>query len=348
MSCTSPNCALVPKTGGSPVFVKDLALPAGDFLHPRLGPCRVVWLPCGGCIACRREKRQEKTLLQSLEASLFDDNWFLTLTYDDDKTLDLTGTKPYSLVRSHLASFNESMRKYCEYNGVKYRFFAVGEYGDKYERPHYHLSIFGLPPSILDIDDDLDTQKLRKDTLNDKARLLAVKTARTDSNGNFFWQSRVIADRWQFGNHQIYRANRETFQYVAGYCVKKLTGSSKESFLDTGRILPYFAQSRPSIGFPWFERYYTKIAQFDPVRNEFVNDSVEVGDISWKVPRIFERWLYKFLPKGEANFYLRRLKDYRSKGHDPMPDFVKLKSKSLYDQYKADRIKQENKHKEIN
>lgn len=337
MSCHSPHLVLVPLKGGSPIFVPNDVTVRGVVDYPKVGRCRVTYLPCGHCIACRRERRQDLTVLQSLEASLYDENWFLTLTYDDAKFS--SGVAPRSLDKQHLKDFVISMRKYCAYNGASFRFFACGEYGDEFERPHYHMSIFGLSSSLLGIADDDEVIQTRKRGLYDNGRIVRCENSRVDSNGNFFWQSPVISDRWRYGNHQIYRANRETFQYVAGYTVKKLSGDRAKAWLDSGRVLPYFAQSRPSIGFPWFERFGRTLAQTNG--EKLVNDSVSVGDITWRIPRIMMKWFERFDP---VHFdEIKYMRGLNLKELDPN----EVKRKKDFDEYSARHFKQHNKHKEI-
>lgn len=337
MSCTSPSCYLVPFSGGRPRrFMEDW--PAGSY--PGFG--RVVYLPCGHCIACRRERRQELTILQCCEAQLSEyDNWFLTLTYDDWKTIQLTGCDPYSLNRKHLSTFCESMRKYLRYHGLDFRFFAAGEYGSLFSRPHYHLSLFNIPPSLLGID-DFDTS-FRLDYLQ-RGRLINVSGVKRDENGNFYWQSPVISDRWPFGNHQIYLANRKTYQYVAGYVVKKLSGDRLRDQKSLGLLPEFQCQSRPSIGWPWFLRYFGTISNIDG--DKLVNDLVSVHGISWKCPRIFTKWLSS-LDHFDGSLVAQRLARLRQLSCDPIPDRDDLARRSRFDQYSADHYKQNNTHKEL-
>lgn len=69
-----------------------------------------------------------------LEASLYADNAFLTLTYADD---------PVSLVPHHHRQFMDALRKRLGSNSVRY--YMVGEYGEKNLRPHFHYALFGYP-----------------------------------------------------------------------------------------------------------------------------------------------------------------------------------------------------------
>lgn len=348
MSCTNPRCAFVPSKGGSPVFLLE-DHPIGSFVDPVRGLGRIVYLPCGGCLECRRERRQELTILQLAEASLYDENWFITLTYDDEKVWQLEQDVVWSLRKDHLAAFNQDMRKYCSYRGYNWRFFAAGEYGDKYERPHYHLSVFGLPAGVLGLPVDEDSTTIRKKGLSN-GHLTRLPSPLRDENGNEFWKSSVISYRWPYGSHQVYRANRETFQYVAGYVVKKLRGLPARDFEATGRLLPFHTQSRPSIGRPWFDKFYSSLSI--PDGENLINDTLSVDKVDWKVPRIFSRWLQS-MDFHDGKRIVRLLSDIRQRSGAIanagrlVPDRQDLKRKRDFGRYQADHYKQNNKHKEI-
>lgn len=99
--------------------------------------------PCGHCPNCRKAKSNEWSFRISLESLSWTDLAFVTLTYNNDNC-----PEDYSLVPSHLSSFVKRLRRRIERQGVsgKIRYYGVGEYGDKFGRPHYHLIIFGLKP----------------------------------------------------------------------------------------------------------------------------------------------------------------------------------------------------------
>lgn len=69
-----------------------------------------------------------------LEAGLYADNSFLTLTYEND---------PVSLNPLDHRRFMDALRK--RLRPLKIRFYMVGEYGEKSDRPHFHYIIFGYP-----------------------------------------------------------------------------------------------------------------------------------------------------------------------------------------------------------
>lgn len=329
MSCTRLQCYVVPFGGGRPRKMNE------DYeigYIPGFG--RIVYLPCGNCLACRRERRQELTLLQCCEASLHEDNWFLTLTYDDYICIEKEGLPPYSLNRDHLSSFLELMRKYAKYHGEEFRFFACGEYGGKTERPHYHLSIFGLSPALLGLGVDKALSKARRENLYNRGSSGWVGVETVDDNGNPYWQSPIVSARWPWGSHKLYRASRETYQYVAGYVTKKLTGERAKDFRRSGRVNEFQVQSRPSIGYPWFLKYESSLSNIG--KETLVNDCLSIAGVTWKTPRIFDRWRSR-MDQFDGPPCVERLKKFRTANVDPMPDRADLKRLDEFDLYSFDR-----------
>lgn len=346
MSCLHPLCASVPPKGkGKPIIIGDMDVPSGVYPHEKYGFHRIVYLPCGNCLACRRERRMDLTVLQACEASLSpDENWFLTLTYDDERTFQLTDWFPYSLEPEHLSQFCESMRKYCSYHQQAFRFFACGEYGEKNGRPHYHMSIFNLCAATLGLPFDVDGETSRRIAIYDMGKVFKLSQGLYDENGNEFWQSSVVSKFWPFGNHKIYRANKNTFQYVAGYVTKKLTGlKSKERRL-LGLLPEFQKQSRPSIGYPWFSRYVGSLSQVE--RDKLVNDCVSVAGIDWRCPRIFNKWLLR-MDQFDGEQVVRLLSDMRRRSLPDKPDRQDLKRISQFERYRAESYRNNNTHKEV-
>lgn len=113
-------------------------------------------------------------------------------------------------------------------DGSTVRFYACGEYGENFGRPHYHAAIFGLQPA---------------DREPDPAR-----------PGRF--TSRILVDAWSFdhgpglgvgGSVDVELLTPETAAYITGYVTKKLTVAG-DPRLD-GRNPEFAVMSRrPGIG----------------------------------------------------------------------------------------------------
>jgi hypothetical protein len=70
------------------------------------------------------------------------ENCFVTLTYSQEAIEELKTGSCLSPVR--LTNFLKRLRKQTEARGIRFKYFAVGEYGERTWRPHYHLNLFGL------------------------------------------------------------------------------------------------------------------------------------------------------------------------------------------------------------
>lgn len=98
-------------------------------------------VPCGKCHQCkaRRAATWSIRLRKELESSP-GKAAFLTLTYDDEHEI-ITPENWLTLWKPDVQAFIKKLRKSQK---GKIRYYACGEYGTKYKRPHYHLIIFGL------------------------------------------------------------------------------------------------------------------------------------------------------------------------------------------------------------
>lgn len=111
--------------------------------------------PCTQCHACRYNKSQELMSRHEFEAS----TWrgvcaFVTLTYAPKYLPGPPGVYGMgSLRREDIVHFKKRLRENLERKyGIRVRIHAVGEYGTKNKRPHYHLIIYGLTPDQAEIE----------------------------------------------------------------------------------------------------------------------------------------------------------------------------------------------------
>jgi len=103
-------------------------------------------LPCGKCPACMRRRvsgwafRLQKHSEQSNSAH------FVTLTYSTEN-LKYTKNRWPTLVKKDLQDFFKRLRKLTK---QKISYYAVGEYGDITDRPHYHIILFNANPKLVE------------------------------------------------------------------------------------------------------------------------------------------------------------------------------------------------------
>ena len=193
---------------------------------------REVTRACGGCVGCRLEYSRRWAVRIAHEASLYDSNVFLTLTYRDE---DLS--RKCQSRRSRLATLHETAQEAP--GGRSIRFFHCGEYGETTHRPHYHAILFNY---------DFKDRKFLKQT----------------ENGHTIDTSADLDEIWRKGDCYIGSVTFESAAYCARYVMKKLTGHRKSEY--GSRAPEYSTQSRnPGVGKPWLEQWKT-----DVFPNDFV------------------------------------------------------------------------------
>jgi hypothetical protein len=164
------------------------------------------------------------------EASLYEDNCFITLTYDDQHL-------PWaaSLNKEHFQKFLKRLRK--RYAPQTIRFYHCGEYGERHGRPHYHALLFGF-------------------AFPDRALL-------GERRGLPVWRSEALEQLWPYGRSEIGTLTFESAAYVARYILKKQVNTESPHEL---REPEYLTMSRrPGIGRDWIERYAGEVYPRDAV-----------------------------------------------------------------------------------
>lgn len=144
------------------------------------------YIACGQCMPCRITRRTEWTTKLLLEWKTFTSGAFVTLTYDQDHLPDKQFFKGGSLNKDDLQKFLKRFRfNYQEkYGKTKIRHFAVGEYGDKSSRAHYHILLFNVDPGFTDD---------------------------------------IVKKSWTLGITQTDELHKNRIKYTVGYTIKKLT-----------------------------------------------------------------------------------------------------------------------------
>lgn len=281
-----------------------------------------VEVPCGKCLGCRLDHANEWATRCYCELKEWGTGCFITLTYNNPH-LPLTKKGIPTLNKKHIVQFMKNLRKHEK--GEKYwtnpntgkyeapiRFMVAGEYGDKNQRPHYHLCIFNWKP------DDLKYEKTE--------------------DGNILYTSKKVDKYWENKQQKEGHKSRgfsiigeltyKSACYVARYCQKKAGIESKprrwkwieEVNKKTGEIKQvkkivkenkiredeFINSSRnPGIGRNYWERHKEEIKK---------NNGIWVNDGKAKLKRIpryfrkrwneenwleFETWKYNQSKKAE-------------------------------------------------
>lgn len=101
-----------------------------------------VSVPCGKCIPCLISKRIDWCLRLEEEHRVSKSAHFVTLTYDQ-RHMRTT----QSLCKRDLQLYLKRLRKKDE--STRIRYYAVGEYGSKSGRPHYHILLFNSTEELI-------------------------------------------------------------------------------------------------------------------------------------------------------------------------------------------------------
>lgn len=109
-------------------------------------------IPCGKCPACKKRRVSGWAFRLQQEEKKSISSQFITLTYDS-KNIPVSSSGYLSLDKYELPLFFKRLRKNIANTGSKdalpIKYFAVGEYGSKTKRPHYHALIFNAPIGAL-------------------------------------------------------------------------------------------------------------------------------------------------------------------------------------------------------
>lgn len=215
-----------------------------------------VSVPCGHCVACLSNKRLDWTFRLEQEHRASKSAHFVTLTYDEKHL-----RSDRSLSKRDLQLYLKRLRKKYESGTVRY--YAVGEYGSKSGRAHYHILLFNC----------------------DEAN---IRTAWTDSKGN------------PIGLVHVGKVTPASVAYVTKYVIQSVEGVEKKTIIDEqgkprkvkmmfdGRLAPFAVMSR---------RYgiggrYLSDEMVEWHRADDRNYTVRPGNVKGRLPRFYREKIW--------------------------------------------------------
>jgi len=232
---------------------------------------------CKQCTGCRQEYARQWAMRNIHEASLWLNNIFITLTYNDQNLPEHN-----TLVKKDFQDFMKRLRKHKKANTKNpIRFFHCGEYGEKFGRPHYHAILFNT-------------------NFNDRKPIPGQKNLTT---------SDTLKQLWGKGHVSIGDVTFQSASYVAGYVQKKINGKQKEDHYrridkTTGEtwVLPqeYATMSRrPGIAGLWFAKHKKDV---------YPSDNIHINGKEMRPPKYYDNLFQEQNP-----LQMEQIKENRTK-----------------------------------
>lgn len=247
MACYFPVKAWMPPDGA-----QDRRLIWKRSKAEAIAGARPLEVGCGKCQGCRADRAghwktrllceyahlQQRAYSADSLGAICGEAWFVCLTYNDEHL-----PADYSVSRREMTLFMKRLRTYAreQFGPLDVRFFAVGEYGEQFMRPHYHVILYGLP-----IGAELEPSRMSK-------------------AGFPLYRSAFLEKVWPKGFVEVGNFDAASASYTAGYAHKKVGGPQADEHYRrvhplTGEVVQVqreFLQMslKPAIGLRWFQEF---------------------------------------------------------------------------------------------
>ena len=163
-----------------------------------------VPIPCGTCFCCRLDLQKQMQDRMFCAWHSHDCSAYVTFTYDDSHLVYQDGFRQATLSKEDVHKYLDNIKH--KFKNVDFEYYLCGEYGDSFNRPHYHALFFGL---------------------------------------DFQLHKRFFETSWKKGNVKVLPVNDRAFSYVTKYIVKPYSKTWNDSnYYDFGLIPPFRKLSR--------------------------------------------------------------------------------------------------------
>ena len=306
-------------------------------------------IPCGKCLECRLEYSKQWANRCMLEAQQYENNCFVTLTYNDDHIPVNLFPSEYNIETGEPISYNESFTLYKkdlqnfikrlrsdlnrtgnydkdgnsvylkktdkDYHDIKY--FACGEYGGKTKRPHYHLIIFNFKPNdLIPIGQNI--------------------------SGDMYYKSPYLEKLWPNGFNLVANVTWNSCAYVSRYVTKKISNNVTDQIYKNLNVDPEFIIMSKGIGKKWYILNNVCYATFE---NNYIKTDEGARKISPN--RYFDKLLDKENPdllceikKKRKDFQYYHKKIELQNTNLPYLDYLDIKESNLSNKTKSLRRKE--------
>lgn len=182
------------------------------------------------------------------------------------------------------------------------RFFMCGEYGENFDRPHFHALLFGY--SFPD-----------------------AKRVYSDAGLS---RSETLEKLWPHGFATVGEVTYASARYVASYCVKKVTGTAAEEHYRrvdpyTGEIVPIEPEFchmslKPGIGLRWLAKYWKEVYLSG-------HHAVMINGTKKRVPRYFDKKMDEIVPLLMDDVEFQRALHAQNYREDQTPERLEVRER---------------------
>lgn len=161
-------------------------------------------IPCGHCFCCRLD--MQRSSIDRMHCAYFSHSCsaFVTFTYDDYHLVFNDGFRQPTLSKDDAHKYLDKIKH--QLKGIDFEYYLCGEYGDRFNRPHYHALFFGLDYQL---------------------------------------HEKFFNDSWKAGEVKVLPCSPQAFRYVTKYITKPYSKEwNDKNYYDLGMIPPFRKFSR--------------------------------------------------------------------------------------------------------
>lgn len=256
--------------------------PIKQKVYDPIDKCYVVrYVPCGKCYHCKITKVNEwctRMVVQSMYSKYC---YFGTLTYDStdskifEDTMPLLSNinkrkkfvrTPLLLCKPHLQNFFKRLRKHSK---IKFQYYACGELGKNYGRPHYHFILWSNSPL------DYDTVAYSWSTIDNSGKRVLIgridfqdlkKDARNAEHSYKYVCKYLQKSNFNPENLPTYELHKKNLkEYIFKNChgvqfTKELYNEMYKQYFEMVRPFS-LCSKRPAIGFEYLQEHLGEYAK---------------------------------------------------------------------------------------
>lgn len=241
----------------------------GDFYE--LG----TYAKCGACPICQNEKSNNWVVRNYYEAKSHEKKCFITLTYKKN---------PIVIVRKDIQDFMKRLRReITDKQGYKIRMFECMEYGEKNNRPHGHVIIYGWEDKNCEY---LDINK----------------------KGNIIYKSNIIEKIWGLGRTSYQKFNENEIPYISLYNTPK--EEFKRAYKMNMKMIKYMEEYCKKMRDKMDDAQYKNLAELiKETRKELENEKKKYVLIkefnSWSIALGWEKFKEQYSEKYVFEEYIQ-------------------------------------------